>query len=91
MLSLGGRLMLVNSILASIQTYWMSIYKLPSCVIKVINNIRHDFLWRGPKTDKVGCRLVSWKCICRPCDLGGWVILNLVDFNLALLGNGGGK
>lgn len=43
-LSLGGRLTLINSVLTAIPTHWMSIFKLPSWVIKNINKIRRDFL-----------------------------------------------
>lgn len=64
----------------------MSIFRLPSWVIKAIDRIRRDFLWSGAEIDKPKMRLVSWNRICRPREHGGWGILNLDDFNLALLG-----
>lgn len=85
-ISLGGRLTLVNSVLSVIPTYWMSIFRLLGWVIKDIDHIRRDFLWSGPDIDHPGCRLVNWKNLCRPRDQGGWGILDLYNFNQALLG-----
>lgn len=85
-LSLGGRLMLVNSILSVISTYWMPIFKLHIWVIKAIERIWRDFLWRGTDLDNPKCQLVNWKCLCQPEEQGWWRIINLEDFNTALLG-----
>ncbi|XP_039126955.1 uncharacterized protein LOC120263117 [Dioscorea cayenensis subsp. rotundata] len=85
-LSLGGRLTLVNSVLSAIPTYWMSLFHLPCWVVKKINRIRRDFLWSGPDIDHPKCRLVGWKNLCRSRDQGGWGILELHNFNSALLG-----
>ena len=85
MLSLGGRLSLVNSILTSVPTYWISIYKLLSWVSKAIDRTRPDFLWRGPDINMMGCKLVNWKRLCKHGDSAGRGILNPVEFNLPLL------
>lgn len=76
----------MNSVLSSIPTYWMSVFCLLGWVIKVTGRIRRDFLWTGPDIAHPGCRLVSWKNLCRSKDQGGWGILELASFNLALLG-----
>lgn len=85
LISLGGRLTLVNSVLSVIPNYWMSIFKLPCCVIKYINKIRRDFQLSGPEIDHTKMWLVKWHHICRPRDQGGWGILNLEIFNTMLL------
>lgn len=85
LLSFGGRLTLVNSVLSATPNYWMSIFKLPCWVIKAIDRIRRDFLWSGPDIDHPKMRLVKWHRICRPREQGGWRILNLAVFNNALL------
>lgn len=59
LLSLGGRLMLVNFVLSTIPTYCMSIFKLLSWVIKNIDNIRRDFLWSGSDINHPKMRLVN--------------------------------
>ncbi|XP_039134175.1 uncharacterized protein LOC120271557 [Dioscorea cayenensis subsp. rotundata] len=77
---------LVISVLSAVPTYWMSLFRLPPWVIKKINRIQRDFLWSGADIDKPRCRLVAWKNICCSKEQGGWGILDLSSFNLALLG-----
>ncbi|XP_039143935.1 uncharacterized mitochondrial protein AtMg00310-like [Dioscorea cayenensis subsp. rotundata] len=64
----------------------MSMFRLPAWVIKMIDRIRRDFLWSDPDIEHPGCRLVAWKNICRSKEQGGWGILDLSSFNMALLG-----
>lgn len=80
-LSLGGRLTLVNAVLTTLPTYWMSLFRLPYCVIKEINRIRRDFLWSGTDIDHPSYRLIGWNNICRSRDQRGWGILDLYNFN----------
>lgn len=86
MLSLGGRLTLLNSVLSAIPIFWMSIYKLPSWVVKSIDKIRRDFLWSGSDIQQSKIRLVRWSRLCRSREQGGWGILSLNSFNNAFLG-----
>ncbi|XP_039136185.1 uncharacterized protein LOC120273588 [Dioscorea cayenensis subsp. rotundata] len=85
-LPLGGRLILINSVFSELPTYWMSIFRLPKWVCKCIDRLRRDFLWSGPDIDHPKCRLVNWRRLCLPRSQGGWGIINLEDFNCALLG-----
>ncbi|KAH7676557.1 hypothetical protein IHE45_07G024900 [Dioscorea alata] len=85
-LSLGGRLTLLNSVLSTVPVYWISVFKLPIWVLNKIYKIRRDFLWKGPELGPKGIRPVAWNRICRPRKLGGIGILNLQEFNKALLG-----
>lgn len=64
----------------------MSIFRLPSWVIKEIDRIGRDFLWKSPKLGSKGLHLVTWQRICKLRNMGGWEILNLHEFNTALLG-----
>lgn len=48
-LSFEGHLTLMNSILSALPTYWMSIFRLPSWVIKEIDRIKRDFLLSGSR------------------------------------------
>lgn len=52
-LSRGGCLTLVNSILSPIPTYWMSIFRLPTWVLKKLESIRRDFLCAGQTWGRV--------------------------------------
>ena len=45
LLSLGGRVTLLNSVLSAIPLYWLSIYRLPAKIRHKIDKIRRKFLW----------------------------------------------
>ncbi|WOL00140.1 hypothetical protein Cni_G08853 [Canna indica] len=71
LLSRGGRLVLINSVLSSISGYWLSIFKAPKWVIQAIVKRRRHFFWKGGM-DRGG--------------YGGVGIKNLAMHNLARLG-----
>lgn len=61
-------------------------FELPKWVYREIDRVRHDFLWNGCDISKPKCRLVAWFKICNSKDHGRWGILDISDFNSALLG-----
>lgn len=71
-LSLGGRLTLTNSVLDSIPTYCMSLYPMPSSVLKQMDKLRRRFLWDGNSTTQK-FSLVKWSKVTQPKIQGGWV------------------
>jgi hypothetical protein len=83
-LSFGGRVTLINSVLASLPLYYFSFYKAPSCVIQSLVKIQCTFLWAGGSAVKKIC-WVKWDQICLPKGRGGLGVKNLELFNLALL------
>ena len=83
LLSLGGRITLLNYVLSAIPLYWLSIYKLPVEIRKSID-IRKRLLWSGTNTNKK-YHLVSWDHICLNKNQGGLGILNLERMNISLL------
>ncbi|KAL5543250.1 hypothetical protein UlMin_010960 [Ulmus minor] len=84
-LSKGGRLTLIQSVLSSISTYYMSLFKLPRVVAASLEKMMREFLWDRDSTGK-GRSLVRWKTVCKPKELGGLGIGNLILRNKALLG-----
>jgi hypothetical protein len=48
-LSLGGKLVLVNSVLQNMLVYWLCLAKVPLKVINNIIQILSRFLWKGDK------------------------------------------
>lgn len=82
-ISLGGRITLIKAALANIPIYYMSIFKLPSKVIKILEKSQRDFLWEGGTVKKD--HLVSWEVACRPKAQGGLGVGRLKDRNKALL------
>jgi hypothetical protein len=85
-LSLGGRLVLVNSVLQNMLVYWLYLAKVPLKIINNISQIFSRFLWKGAKKP-IGFHLASWDSITRPKALGGWGIRNLNRFAKALDAN----
>ena len=51
-LSLGGRVTLINSVLDSLPTYVMSLFPIPPIIIKKLDRLRRNFLWKKVKREK---------------------------------------
>lgn len=83
LLSRGGRLQLLNSVLSSIPIYFMSCFRLPDWVIRKIDRIRRDFLWG--KDSGRGMSLLNWDACRMAKSQGGLGISDIQLQNLALL------
>lgn len=64
-LSFGGRKQLINSVLQSMQLYWMMVYFLPSSIIHELEGLFRDFLWMHGKNSRRKCK-VGWDTVCKP-------------------------
>lgn len=83
--SYSGRLLLVNSVLSSLPTYYLCTLKVPPGVLDQLDNYKKQLLWdRGDVNRRGGC-LVTWKEACRPKKEGGLGILDLRTQNISLL------
>jgi hypothetical protein len=80
----GGRLVLINSVLTSLAMFMMSFFEVPKGVLEKIGYFRSRFFWQG-EGHKKKYRLVRWEVICQPKELGGLGILNLEIQNRCLL------
>lgn len=69
-LSYAGRMVLINSVLLTIHTYWCHFLILPKSIIKSIIGVCRAFLWKG-KEDFGGPGAVAWDKICLPKAYGG--------------------
>jgi mannosylglycoprotein endo-beta-mannosidase len=83
-LSLGGRLILLNSSLSSIPTYYMSMHLLPQTILKRMDRTRKKFFWQGGG-EKKKYHLVKWLKITSPKSKGGLGVKDLRKMNLSLL------
>ena len=83
-LSMGGRLSLINSVLASLPLYLFSMFKAPKKVLRELEKIQRNFLWGGNEEQKK-ISWVKWSQVCKPKCEGGLGVKNLYLFNLALL------
>lgn len=84
-LSRGGRVMLVQSVLSNLPTYYMSVFKLPGQVADLLEKLMRNFLWDAQEDGKARS-LVAWKTVQEPKERGGLGLGNLRKRNVALLG-----
>jgi hypothetical protein len=84
LLSIGGRLVLINSVLSSTPLYMLSLYKMPVKIKIKLDSIRCHFLWQSTSTKK-RFALIKWTKICMPRQFGGLGILDLHCMNISLL------
>ena len=83
-LSFAGRLLLVKTVIFSIQVYWSCIFILPKSIIKKIEQIMRNYLWKGDETNSKGAK-VAWEDLCVSLDEGGLNIKNLETWNIAAM------
>jgi hypothetical protein len=69
-LTYAGRLELIKLVLYGMVQFWLSIFPMPSLVIRKIIYICRKFLWTG-NIMRNKFALVAWKTICLPKNKGG--------------------
>jgi hypothetical protein len=83
MLTTGGRLVLINSVLSSLPMFMMSFFEMPKGVLEKLDCFRSRFIGKMIIIKKY--RLVKWEIMCQPKDQGGLGIQNLEIQNKYLL------
>jgi hypothetical protein len=83
-ISLGGRFILLKSVLESQSIYWMVVELIPKFIITQIRKMCFKFLWNGNITSS-HIHLCNWEVLSRPKSSGGWGLRNLTHFNIATL------
>lgn len=76
---------LLKSVLSSIPLYFLSFFRLPRKVLKVVVGIQRSFMWGGAE-NKRGIAWVKWSIVCKPKECGGLGVTDLDLFNKSLLG-----
>ncbi|GKA61498.1 hypothetical protein Tco_0760905 [Tanacetum coccineum] len=84
LLSIGGRLTLIKSVLGSLGNYYFSIFTVHELVIKSLESLRAIFFWGGYENNKK-IAWVKWSNIVASFDKGGLGVGSLKAFNKALL------
>ncbi|XP_062109574.1 uncharacterized protein LOC133821078 [Humulus lupulus] len=86
-LSFAGRAQLINSVLLSIRSFWMSIFILPKSVTKEIDRLCRNFLWGVKDSNTNRCKLyfTAWNQACLPKCMGGLGFKEGCTWNKVLL------
>ena len=84
MLSQGGKLILVNSVLTSYPTFLMGLLKVHKTVVKQQDKYRKH-LWRGADPNNRTLPKAAWQMVCLPKSEGGLGAIDLYVQNDALL------
>ena len=84
-LAYGGRLQLIRSCLSSMPIFFLCSLDIPQGIIKQLNRIIRQCLWRGNNQDSSKQSLASWEMICKPKSSGGLGILDFKKQNQGLL------
>ena len=84
-LSSGGRLTLINSVLASIRSYYMACFPWPKESIAKHESLMRGFFWQGKSSTKGGQCLVAWQSVTLPRTSDGLGVRDLAAHNQALL------
>ena len=83
-LSVGGRLTLIKSVLSNLPIYYMSIYKMPIAVEKTLEAMRNKFFIGGDMEERK-MTWVAWKKCLASKEFGGLSIGSIFALNRALL------
>lgn len=70
-LSLGGKIVMLKSVLSSVPLYTLSLHRMPVWAKKQMDSIFLKFLWQGTE-EKKKYALVAWKKICNSIHQDGW-------------------
>ncbi|XP_074283083.1 uncharacterized protein LOC141607633 [Silene latifolia] len=84
-LSYADRLVLVNSVLSTLHTYWAAMFVLPKGVLDRFDSICRTFLWEG-STEYSKAPRVAWAKDCVLKKEGGLGPIHCVNCNAALIG-----
>ena len=84
LLSFGGRVTLIKSVLNSIPIYFFSFFRAPNSILDKLVWIHRRFLWGGGMEHKK-IAWVKWESVCLPKEKRGIGIRDLRKFNYALL------
>ena len=84
LLSRGGRLVLVKTVLSALPTYYMSVFQMSAGLRRRLEGIMRRFFWHGTAANRGGT-LVAWDVACRPLTDGGLGIRHVQHNNAALL------
>nr|GEY86701.1 RNA-directed DNA polymerase, eukaryota, reverse transcriptase zinc-binding domain protein [Tanacetum cinerariifolium] len=83
-LSYVGKIQLIASVLSTMQSYWASVYMIPTTVLNELEKLFRRFMWNSGDFAR-GKAKVAWSIMCRPKDQRGLGLKPLKKWNEVLL------
>ena len=84
LLSMGGRVTMIKSVLACLLIYFMSLFQIPRTIKDKLDKIQKKFLWGGSSSSRK-IQWVDWKSVCNLKGNGGLDIGDIGIKNRGLL------
>lgn len=69
--SIAGRVVLLKAVIDSVPLFWFSLYKMPSQIVNIIEQMRRNFFWGQFKDSEKKMHLLNWESICQLKSAGG--------------------
>ncbi|KAJ0548291.1 putative RNA-directed DNA polymerase [Helianthus annuus] len=88
LLSIGGRVVIIRSVMESLPCYYFSLYKAPKKVIQDLESMIKKFLWGGSIEDRK-THWVAWDRVSMHKKDGGLGLNKLSEVNISLLSKWG--
>nr|GEW43416.1 hypothetical protein [Tanacetum cinerariifolium] len=85
LLSIGGRLTLIKSVLGSLGIFYMSLFRALKTIINTLERLRARFFWGGGSDGNNKMAWIKWVNVLASYEHGGLEVGSLKAFNLALL------
>jgi len=82
LLTIMGRVQLLNVVISSMFTYSFHVYKWPSNLLIEVAKLMRNFLWNGNIEQRKLC-IVAWSVICKPRNEGGLAVRDPTTTNQA--------
>jgi hypothetical protein len=70
-LYLGGRFVLLKSVLKSLLVYWLAVAIIHTSILNRIRQLMYNFLWSS-SGERECLHLCKWEKIAKPKSFGGW-------------------
>jgi hypothetical protein len=84
LLTIMGRVQLVNAVISSMLTYSFHVYKWPTSLLAEVSKAMRNFIWSGNSSQPKICT-VSWRKVCQPKEHGGLAVRDPAMVNKASL------
>ncbi|KAL4351250.1 hypothetical protein GQ457_06G036320 [Hibiscus cannabinus] len=82
LLSFGGRVTLIKSVISNLPMYYMSIFPMPASISKLLSKLIANFLWGSLENRAI--HWVKWEVLCLPKEAGGLELFDFKSKNTAL-------